>query len=268
MTQHGRKKQKTRERRVRVKEGAFYSLRVFMDEKQHDAVGDRTGEKSSDAYRRSPDKSARRRRFLERDAKTKQYHPGFKCSLLGAIAKKTGVLRTIASPHMEELKTRFNETVNLYLREGDFRICYEQVESSLHLKRSARLGSRFPLWAGASGRCFLAFMSKEDVDRILDDVEPLTPNTILDKETVFRKNEEVRRNGYAISVSELEEGVSSVAAPIFDASMHPVACLTLSGPTSRFSEEMIQALILALKASCRAISIKLGAEQHTLKILD
>lgn len=205
--------------------------------------------------------------FLERDAKTKRYRLGFKCSLLGAIAKKTGVLRMIAAPYMEELKSMFNETVNLYLREGDIRICYEQIESSFNLKRSAKLGDRFPLWAGAAGRCFLAFMKKEEVDRILEKVEPLTANTILDKERIYQKNSEVKEKGYSFSVAEREEGVSSVAAPIFDASMQPVACLTVSGPTSRFSEEMIAALIPQLQRRCLLISLKLGAERKNLAIL-
>lgn len=206
--------------------------------------------------------------FLERNTKTKRYHLGFKCSLLGAIAKKTGILRMIASPYMEELRSMFNETVNLYLREGDIRVCYEQIESSFNLKRSAKLGDRFPLWAGAAGRCFLAFMKREEVDRILEEVEPLTANTILDKEQIYRKSLEVKTRGYSFSVSEREEGVSSVAAPIFDASMQPMACLTVSGPTSRFSEEMIAALIPEIKQRCLLISLKLGAERKNLAILE
>ncbi len=206
--------------------------------------------------------------FLERDSKTKRYHLGFKCSLLGAIAKKTGALRMIAAPYMEELKNMFNETVNLYLREGEIRICYEQIESSFNLKRSAKLGDRFPLWAGAAGRCFLAFMKREEVDRILEKVEPLTANTILDRERIYQKNSEVKERGYSLSVAEREEGVSSAAAPIFDASMQPVACLTVSGPISRFSKEMIAALIPQLQRRCLLISLKLGAERKNLAILE
>lgn len=206
--------------------------------------------------------------FLERDAKTKQYSLGFKCYLFGTIAKKTGILRSIALPYMEELKRKFNETVNLYIREGYLRICYEQVESSLNLKRSAKLGDRFPLWAGASGRCFLAFMNPEEVDRVLGDMVPLTANTILDKQAVHDKNRTLRERGFEISVSEREQGVSSVAVPICDATMLSVACMTLSGPTSRFTEEMIQELIPDLKASCLAISMKLGAEKESLAFLE
>ncbi len=206
--------------------------------------------------------------FLERDRQSRAYQPGFKCYLLGSIAKKTGVLRTIALPFMEELRKLFNETVNLYIREGDYRICYEQVESSLNLKRSAKLGDRFPLWAGASGRCFLAFMDEEDVKRILGEVEPLTENTILSSETVHEKNRALREQGYGTSVAEREQGVSSVAVPIFDGSMKSVACMTLSGPTARFSEKMTAALIPALKKRCLAISLKLGAERQNLGLLE
>ncbi|HBA55613.1 MAG TPA: IclR family transcriptional regulator, partial [Syntrophorhabdus aromaticivorans] len=91
--------------------------------------------------------------FLERDRNTKAYHLGFKCYLFGSMAKKTGGLRNLVLPYMQDLKERFNETVNFYVREGFMRTCYEQVESSWDLKRTAKLGAKFTLWAGAAGRC-------------------------------------------------------------------------------------------------------------------
>jgi DNA-binding IclR family transcriptional regulator len=64
-------------------------------------------------------------------------------------------------------------------------------------------------------------MPEEEVFRILDEVESLTPNTILDKKVVMEKNRELRQLGYSLSVSEREQGVSSVAVPFFDASPQP-----------------------------------------------
>lgn len=206
--------------------------------------------------------------FLQRDQDTRLFTPGFSCYLLGSIAKKTGGLRTMALPYMEQLRERFNETVNLYIREGDSRICYEQVESSFNLKRSAKLGDRFPLWAGASGRCFLAFMPEQEVARHLSKAVSLTPNTIMDRAVVLEKNRMLRLRGYDLSVSEREQGVSSVAAPIFDASPQPVACMTLSGPTARFSDEMVAELITALKKTCLEISLKLGADREAVSMLE
>lgn len=206
--------------------------------------------------------------FLERDRDSKLFTPGFSCYLLGAIAKNTGSLRKLVLPYMERLRERFNETVNLYVREGDFRICYEQVESTFTLKRSAKLGDRFPLWVGAAGRCFLAFMPEQEVDRHLAMAEPLTPSTILDRSVVLEKNRMLRLRGYEVSVSEREQGVHSVAAPIFDVSAKPVASMILSGPTARFTDQMVSELIIALKKTCLEISLKLGADREAVSMLE
>ena len=198
--------------------------------------------------------------FLDRDEDSRQLRLGSVCYYLGSLAKRSGALRTVALPYMEELRRRINETVNLYLREGRIRVCYEQLESSHNLKRSAKLGDRFPLWAGASGRCFLAFMKPEDVASILKDATPLTPNTLVDPAKVEERLRVVRTRGYEMSSAEREQGVSSVAVPIFDASNMPVACLTVSGPIPRFTESMVAELVPAAIESARAISLRLGAE--------
>lgn len=204
--------------------------------------------------------------FLERDKETKKFALGFKCYLLGIIAKKTGILRSTIVPYMEELREEFNETISLYLQEDLHRICYEQVECFHNLKRSARLGARFPLWAGAAGRCFLAFMPNEEVDAVLYEAKRLTENTILDRALFHEKLREVHIYGFSTSISEREVGVSSVAAPIFDASDSVPVCLSISGPSSRFTPEIVERMAKKLKEDCLAISVKFGASQNALAI--
>lgn len=205
--------------------------------------------------------------FLERDSRTKAYHLGFKCYLLGSIARKMGGLRNIALPYMQELKQRFNETVNLYVREGFMRICYEQIESSLNLKRTAKLGARFPLWAGASGRCFLAFMEEEDVAAVLEEAEALTENTVLNISTVRELINRIRTEGFSISIAERERGVYSIAVPIIDGEGQAAGCMTLSGPSLRFTEDVTKEMIPALKETCLLISLKLGAPMDFISFL-
>lgn len=205
--------------------------------------------------------------FLEQNPRTKLYNLSFNCYIMGVIAKKTGVLRSASVPYMRNMKEKFNETINLYIKEDNLRICYEQIESSQYLKRSARVGDRLPLCTGASGRCFLAFMPREDVRRIMRDIKPFTQNTILDINEVFRKNQQVRERGFSVSISEREDGVSSVAAPILDISGLSVACVAISGPSLRFTPEIVDEIIPELKASCYAISLKLGAEKDKLNFL-
>jgi DNA-binding IclR family transcriptional regulator len=44
--------------------------------------------------------------------------------------------------------------------------------------------------------------------------------------------------------------------------------MTLSGPTARFTEEMVSELIAALKKTCLEISLKLGAERSAVSLLE
>lgn len=205
--------------------------------------------------------------FLEQDQRTKLYSLGLNSYILGAVAQNSGLLRNIAIPHMRVLESKYNETVNLYVREGDMRVCYAQVESTQALKRSARLGVSLPLSAGASGRCFLAFMPEEDARGIVGEPVAFTENTITDMEMIIEKLRSLRELGYTVSASERELGVSSVASPILDASSRSIACLAVSGPSLRFTDSMIEQLIPDLKLKCYEISLKMGANKKDVDFL-
>lgn len=206
--------------------------------------------------------------FLEQDRRTKLYSLGLNSYILGVVAHNSGILRNIAVPHMRALVSKYNETVNLYVRDGDLRVCYAQVESTQALKQSARLGVSLPLVAGASGRCFLAFMPEEEVRRIIGEPVAFTENTITDAEMIMERLRILRESGYTVSTSERELGVSSVASPILDASSRPIACLAVSGPSLRFSDSIIERLIPDLKLNCYEISLKMGANKKDIDFLN
>ena len=78
--------------------------------------------------------------FLDRDPETKTFRLGTRLIYLGALAKESLNLRKYALPVMVALRNLFGETVNLYIKQGKYRVCDEQVESLHTLKRSAQLG--------------------------------------------------------------------------------------------------------------------------------
>ena len=53
---------------------------------------------------------------------------------------------------------------------------------------------------------------------------------------LLKELEVIKENGYAFDVEERDEDVSCVAAPIFGPDNDVIACLSISGPNSRFSE--------------------------------
>lgn len=197
--------------------------------------------------------------FLLKKEDSKLFHPGYLLAFLGEVANETMDLKKTALPVMEDLRTRFRETVNIFVRSENKRICYAQLESPQQLKHSARLGDAYPLWAGAAGKCFLAFGSSEDLEEALVEIEPLTGSTVTDREIFVSQLEEVRTDGYLITSEERARGVTSAAAPIFDAQGKMAAVITVAGPTLQFTSDLLEELVPALLNAARTISRKLGA---------
>ncbi|MDR1875485.1 MAG: IclR family transcriptional regulator [Synergistaceae bacterium] len=193
--------------------------------------------------------------LLVRDERTRLYQLGVECLRMGKIAKLSGSLRTCALPFMKNLRNRFNETVNMYVREGHMRVCYAQCETASPLKRSIPLGARFPLGAGAAGRCLLAWAPKEFVLEVIAELRPFTENTVMDKEKIWALLERTKRERYSLSFAEREKGVAAVAVPLFDAQDSVCASLSIAGPDIRFMKETVEEMIVALKET----SVKLSA---------
>ncbi len=69
---------------------------------------------------------------------------------------------------------------------------------------------------------------------------------------------EVRRQGFATAVEELEAGLTAVAAPVRDAEGRVVASISASGPSFRIPADRIPALAGTVRAAAAEISRRLG----------
>ena len=96
-------------------------------------------------------------------------------------------------------------------------------------------GSRIPLHAVSSGQVLLAHAPPTFVQRYLGrPMEPFTARTLVTADALLERMRAIRRDGYAWALEEFDEGISSVAAPVADASGEVVAALHLHGPSYRF----------------------------------
>lgn len=195
--------------------------------------------------------------FIEKNFRTNHYKLGHNLYYLGLIAKDSLDIRTVSRPFMENITQLTKETTNLYLLDHYDRICFDQVESPLAIKRTVRIGERYPIWAGATGKSILAFMDREMWVKMKDRLEKITEWTVADPETFILELEKIRAMGYAVSVGEKDYEVGCVAAPIYDASQHVIGCLSISGPKFRFPADTEYFAKLVLDAS-RQISRQLG----------
>ncbi|HLA87374.1 MAG TPA: IclR family transcriptional regulator [Anaerolineales bacterium] len=205
--------------------------------------------------------------ILTQDKETHRYRMGSKVLKWSSVYISSVDLRVEARPYMEELHRATQETVHLDIPDGVTRICIERIESPHRLRWVARIGERMPYYASASGKVLLSFMPLEQQKAILKStpLEKLTANTTTDPKVLSQELELIRKHGYAISEGERVEGVSCVAAPIFETAGKIIGAITISGPTARFSEQKIKEYAKLLMRATVQLSTSMGHLSEEIK---
>ena len=187
----------------------------------------------------------------------RSYTLGNKVYLLGSIAKANFRPQQIIYPHMKYIRDKTKEAVSLYGVEQEERVCYEHVESLLTMRCVMRVGDRAPLWAGAGGKVLLAFLGEDAIKREIEKAHKITETTIYSPEALRKNLGEIRIHGYALSWGEREEGILSIAVPIFNRRGDILFAFSLAGPATRFTEEVAMELIPEIQDICRGITRQL-----------
>jgi len=191
---------------------------------------------------------------------TQKYHLGIKLFELGQIVQDQIEIRDYVLPFMRELAQKTDESIDLNILLDEKRVSIEKIESPHDIRRIIQLGKVLPLYCGGSGKALLAFLPDEEIDKIIqkEKIIPFGPNTITDTTKLKENLKEIRKNGYAISFEERILGSASVAAPILDYKGKVVASLSISGPTTRFTEKKVPMFISLVKDAAQNISTSLG----------
>ena len=122
-------------------------------------------------------------------------------SLARASASDSRSLAELARPALTILRDTTGESSQLYVPQGDRRICLLSLESPHSLRTIVPVGAALPMSVGSAGK-------------------------------VLRGDPEATRRGWAESVEEREKGVASVSAPVHVAGK-VIAAVSVSGPVER-----------------------------------
>lgn len=184
------------------------------------------------------------RGFVRRTRAADRYRLGYAALELASHVSRSDDLPIVALPDMIALRDELGETISLYVRAGNERVRVQSVEGTQAIRRVARVGQRFPLYVGASGKVLLAY-SNESIK-----AEVLRRDTLpadVDSADLARQLDSVRSRGYAVSIEEREAGAAAVAAPIFDRAENIAASLAVSGPAERFTPETVKRFAQAVQ---------------------
>jgi len=147
-------------------------------------------------------------------------------------------LAAIARPMLIDLAESSGEAAGLAMPDGDLVHYIDQVDTVQPVLVRDWTGARIPLHAVSSGQVLLAFRTPAAIERYLErPMERFTDHTLTDADAVRERLHEVRRQGYNWAMDEFEAGISSIAAPIADASGEVIAAVHVHGPSFRFPAE-------------------------------
>jgi DNA-binding IclR family transcriptional regulator len=166
------------------------------------------------------------------------------------LARRSWQLPAETQTTMRELGARYEETVNLYVLRDICRVCVAQQESPRPLRHVVQVGDELPLWAGASSKVLL----RDAPDALLARIARRSPRGEEHLETLLAWIADARRDGFAVSHGEREEGLSAVAAPVTGRSGAVVAALALSGPSIRFTKERVSEFAAGLREAAARMS--------------
>lgn len=168
----------------------------------------------------------------------------------------------VANPVMRRLTDEIHETSSLCVLDGRDVVFVARSAANRLMVLSAAVGYRVPAHLTSMGRVLVAFLSSHQQDRWLDayttDGEPSrdAPN----REQFVEVLRSVRQAGWVLVDGELEEGLRTIAAPIFDSTGQCVAAMNIATHSARVSrDELRDKYLPSLLQATGEINRALGA---------
>lgn len=171
-------------------------------------------------------------------------------------------LRDRAAPILRSLADSCNESVYLTVRDGNSVLYIYAIESSQRLLARTAVGDRAELYCTSVGKAVLAFLPREEVNRMYGTDEavmrPYTRYTFTDIDRLHEELALSRARGYSIDNQEHELNTFCLGAPIFNASNTVIGACSISGIDSEIIGSRLETLASEIIYSAQEISRRMG----------
>ncbi|SFO96072.1 IclR family transcriptional regulator [Pseudomonas borbori] len=180
---------------------------------------------------------------------------------LGHAYLSSTPLAVSAQPYLDRISEQLHEACNLATLEG------EQV---LYIARSAipqrlisvdlSVGSRLPAYCTSMGRILLAALDDDSLHDYLNhaDLQAKTSRTLHTPQALWECLQQVRQQGWCLVDQELEQGLRSLAVPVYDSSGHVLAAMNVSTHAGRVpASELEQRFLPIMLSASRELSSQL-----------
>jgi len=188
------------------------------------------------------------------------YRLGPRVFALARVARSNTSVIRIAAPHLASLSERYGELVVLNQRVGHEMITLDRIESRHRVAISYTRSQLLPWPATGSAKLLLAFAPEPERTPLMKLLKPqrYTHKTLATRAAMLKELERIRREGYALTDEERDEGVWGVAAPI-SLRAEVQHCIAIAVPRFRITAKKLPGVITATTAAAAAITHALAA---------
>lgn len=200
------------------------------------------------------------RGYLSRDPRTKLFRLGSEVVRLAASMIAGFRLPDLARPYLQALTEETGETASLAILEGAEVFFLASSAGTFRLRVEATPGLRNPAHCTALGKCLLAQLDPDEARSRLgpEPYQRETPESAGTWSELEPRLAKARADGYALSVNEYEEGLSScaVSIPTRDGL---IAAINVAAPAVRLSPKaLVEVVVPKLQAAAAAIALAQG----------
>ncbi|TDC56589.1 IclR family transcriptional regulator [Jiangella ureilytica] len=170
------------------------------------------------------------------------------------------MLSTWARPQLTRLVDELGESANLAMLDGDQIVYVAQVPSRHSMRMFTEVGRRVWPHCTAVGKAVLATLPERTVHEMLQrtGMPKQTEHTITDPAAFAREIAHTAERGYAMDDGEQEIGVRCVAVVVPD--VPSKLGLSISGPSSRVTDELVERAVPLLTRAARELSDELNGQ--------
>jgi len=224
----------------------------------------------SDIARRTGLTRATSRRFLHTLAELGYVKTDGKLFSLTARVLELGfsylsslTLPEIAQPHLEKLAVTTRESTSASVLDGVDIVYVARVPTRKIMSVRINIGTRFPAHITSMGRVLMAGLPPTEIDERLDQIDftQVTSHTIRNKAALQKELDTVRDQGWALVDQELENGLRSIAAPIFQQEKAVAAINVSTTATSHSLESIVENILPPLLETAGQISADLAVSR-------
>lgn len=167
---------------------------------------------------------------------------------LGTTVRRRSQAYMLAKEKVAELAEATGERAQ-FLVEEHGRAVYVHLATGEHaVEADTYPGLRVPIHASAAGLAILSALPREAVDDIVDrwGLEPMTSNTITNRDVLHEELEAAREREYSINDRGYIQGLRAIGAPVENADGDVLGGISISGPSNRMQGDRFESELPSL----------------------